>query len=327
MTTLVALSARERYVGALLGLLFGDAAGAPYETWSATRVAKDPFWLAGLSPFSYPNPWADETGIQTFPAGRPTDDSDQAVVLAKWLIACGGTDVESLFAAMRRNVLDRVSPLQAVVPALGAGTTTKRALAHRSYAEGLPLRLRKAASEFPSNGALMRSAPLALFFGNLSRFDHHIVRTACEVTHLHPEATQYTAAFVALLTCLLSGQPVAEALASSEEFCPSDFLERWREPNRLPRNPEDSPGRGAARLTLEVALFALTTTDSLFEGVRAAIAVGGDTDTYAAVAGALLGAHYGPAGIPECWQIVLDRMGGCIMRPLAHQLYELSRSR
>lgn len=327
MKALVALSARERHVGALMGLLFGDAAGAPYETWSACRVAMDPAWLDGLVPFSYPNPWADETGIPMFPAGRPTDDSDQAAVLAKWLIACGGTDVEALFTAMRRNVLDQVSPLQAVVPALGAGTTTKRALAHRSYTEGLSLRQQGAAREFPSNGALMRSAPLALFFGNLARFDHHVVRTACEVTHLHPEATHYTAAFVALLTCLLSGQSVAEALASSEGFCPPDFLERWREPNRVPRNPDDPPGRGAARLTLEVALYALTTTDSLFEGVRAAIAVGGDTDTYAAVAGALLGAYYGPAGIPEHWQVVLDRMGGCIMRMLAYQLYELSRSR
>ena len=58
-----------------------------------------------------------------------------------------------------------------------------------------------------------------------------------------------------------------------------------------------------------------------FEGcMRLAISLGHDTDTVAAVAGGLAGAHYGLAGIPERWLHGLR--GQEILRPLMQQLLD-----
>jgi ADP-ribosyl-[dinitrogen reductase] hydrolase len=56
---------------------------------------------------------------------------------------------------------------------------------------------------------------------------------------------------------------------------------------------------------LGVGLFALTKLDAYEPGVLWAISLGGDTDTNAAVAGALLGCRDGPDSIPERWLAVL----------------------
>ena len=52
--------------------------------------------------------------------------------------------------------------------------------------------------------------------------------------------------------------------------------------------------------TLGVGLLALA-ADDYVGGVLWAIGLGGDTDTNAAVAGALLGCRDGPGSIPERW--------------------------
>jgi ADP-ribosyl-[dinitrogen reductase] hydrolase len=44
------------------------------------------------------------------------------------------------------------------------------------------------------------------------------------------------------------------------------------------------------------------------DGIRRVVALGGDTDTNAAVAGALLGATHGRAALPSAWlRVLLDR--------------------
>jgi ADP-ribosylglycohydrolase len=41
------------------------------------------------------------------------------------------------------------------------------------------------------------------------------------------------------------------------------------------------------------------------EGIRYVVALGGDTDTNAAVTGALLGSLHGPASLPDTWLVSL----------------------
>lgn len=58
---------------------------------------------------------------------------------------------------------------------------------------------------------------------------------------------------------------------------------------------------GAVWPCLGSAVWALRTTTSYEEAVRAAVDLGGDTNTVAAVTGGLAGAAYGPAAIPNHW--------------------------
>lgn len=57
--------------------------------------------------------------------------------------------------------------------------------------------------------------------------------------------------------------------------------------------------------SLEAALWCFWTTDAFEEAVLAAVNLGDDADTTAAVCGQIAGAFYGADGIPSEW---LDRL-------------------
>ncbi|HEY4510951.1 MAG TPA: ADP-ribosylglycohydrolase family protein, partial [Candidatus Paceibacterota bacterium] len=87
------LSRRDRSVAAMLGVLAGDALGAPYETWKPDAIQADMERRGGLVPFDYMDPWKKRTR-SPFPMGRPTDDSDLTAALAISLVEKGGLDEE-----------------------------------------------------------------------------------------------------------------------------------------------------------------------------------------------------------------------------------------
>ena len=63
----------------------------------------------------------------------------------------------------------------------------------------------------------------------------------------------------------------------------------------------DGPDRGFALFTAGIALQVVGEGLGFEEGLRHVVGLGGDTDTNAAVAGALLGARHGRAAIPPAW--------------------------
>lgn len=317
------LSKQHRYQGTLVAVQYGDAAGAPYESWFREKILADLSVRGGLLPFDYRSPWPHEDDGTLRPAGLPTDDADQSTLLAQWLIAYRGKNPADLYQRLRWCVVGQKSPLQSQVRASGTGRNTKLMLeGFPTYAESQ--RRPVNSGEFPSNGCLMRSASLGLFFGSLTAVDPALVRVACEITHRHPLAYECTLAYIALLTSLLEGHCPSEALRLSRKRYVenSELCVVWDNPARTPEDPGKWPRRGAAIFTLQVAVWALMTTSSLEEGIRKAIEVGGDTDTYAAVAGGLLGARYGVQGVPKVWRDTL--LGGDIILGLADQLYDIA---
>ena len=118
----------------------------------------------------------------------------------------------------------------------------------------------------------------------------------------------------------LEGLDVDHSIRSHVGFCLADGV--CMHAATKPRDPEEWPGRGAALLTLHVGLWALTHAANFREGLTMVAEIGGDTDTYGAVAGGLLGARFGIEGIPSEWREVL--MGHDVMVSLADQLYDLA---
>ena len=66
-----------------------------------------------------------------------------------------------------------------------------------------------------------------------------------------------------------------------------------------------APTKGSTLFTAGIALQVAGEGLGFEDGLRYVVGLGGDTDTNAAVAGALLGALHGVAAIPEPW---LDRL-------------------
>ena len=69
--------------------------------------------------------------------------------------------------------------------------------------------------------------------------------------------------------------------------------------------PIDGPDMGFTLFTAGIALQVAGEGLGFEEGLRYVVGLGGDTDTNAAVAGALLGAAHGPEDIPAEWLAVL----------------------
>jgi ADP-ribosyl-[dinitrogen reductase] hydrolase len=65
---------------------------------------------------------------------------------------------------------------------------------------------------------------------------------------------------------------------------------------------------GFALFTAGIGLQTAADAPGFEEGLRRVVALGGDTDTNAAVAGALLGARYGREALPSPWlETLADR--------------------
>ena len=70
----------------------------------------------------------------------------------------------------------------------------------------------------------------------------------------------------------------------------------------------DGPDMGFALFTAGIGLQVAAEAPGFEEGLRRVVALGGDTDTNGAVAGALLGAMHGRAALPLPWlRVLLDR--------------------
>lgn len=323
------ISKRDRYRGALVGVLAGDALGAPYETWKADAIAKDMEHRGGLMPFDYPNPWAKTEPPSMFEAGRPTDDSDHTAALAESLIALRGLSPEDLLIRLRHVVFDHVSPLWSG-KAFGAGGTTRDTLS------GDPIRVaRGRANTIGTNGSLMRSVPMALWlhgkfshirvFNDATKMFHHpseLIFMMSDVTHTHPHAKDACWMYSNILDSILSGEDFTPHTSARITSLEHRVRLRLDDAYDFPVDPGAWPARGAAEFSLYAALWCDKHATSFADGIEKAVRIGGDTDTYAAIAGGLLGARYGIDAIPSEWQKVLKGQGKMI--EYADALYDMA---
>jgi ADP-ribosyl-[dinitrogen reductase] hydrolase len=111
------------------------------------------------------------------------------------------------------------------------------------------------------------------------------------------------------------------ALADGLEMLPAD-QDRYRRmlaADWTPESPEVP--NGSVWGCLATAVWAVRTTTNFAEAVIAAIEVGGDTDTVAAVAGGLAGGMYGIQAIPSRWTTYLH---GRVTTPDGPRTYRLA---
>jgi ADP-ribosylglycohydrolase len=127
------------------------------------------------------------------------------------------------------------------------------------------------------------------------------------VTHYDPRCVAGCIAVATAVAWLVrGGQDAEEAMqrAASAAGAVSDDVRAVIERGSS-RRPEDlrvdGADRGFVLHTVELAFSALATAPSLEEGLVDVVSRGGDTDTNACVAGALLGAKHGKRAIPDRW--------------------------
>ena len=134
-----------------------------------------------------------------------------------------------------------------------------------------------------------------------------LAREDAALTHLHPACGDASAAFVVAVShAVREGDGAQAAWSAARRWCDEaraeplviEALEAARD--AAPRC--DGPSQGWVRIALQNAFFELLHATSLEQGVVGTVRRGGDTDTNAAIAGALLGAVHGRAAVPPQWR-------------------------
>jgi ADP-ribosyl-[dinitrogen reductase] hydrolase len=276
----------DRAVGAVLGLALGDALGAPFEFHRAEEIP-DP-----IPAFEFQ--WLD------LPPGSTTDDTAMARSLARSLAERDGFDPHDLLAR-------HVAWLATDPP--DAGMQTRRALSlvapGRPPDEAARLVWEQRGPEVSAgNGSVMYCAPLGVAYAHRPEELHELAPTLSALTHWDARCRTAVTAVTLAVAALVRGdaprEAVQGAIVAVEDREGAEELEFLIEAAGS-RRRVDGPDMGFCLFTAGVGLRAVLWEGDAETSLRRVVAFGGDTDTNAAVAGALLGARHGLAGLPAAW--------------------------
>jgi ADP-ribosyl-[dinitrogen reductase] hydrolase len=259
-------------------------------------------------------------GLGAYAPGQWSDDTEMAMAIAR--VSATGADLRD------QEALDAVAEgfleWHASGPA-DIGIQTGRVLGRAARAgDGeRPGRLLTRASaalheetgRTAGNGSLMRTAPVALaHLGDADAIDA-AARAISALTHADPVAGEACALWcLALDHAVRTGEldaRVGRDRVGSGWPALLDEAER-SEPSRY------AAGNGWVVAALQAAWSAVSRATSFDDGVQRAVAGGGDTDTVAAIAGALLGARFGGSAVPARYRRVLHGWPGQRARDVTH---------
>lgn len=269
----------DKIYGSLLGLVLADALGAPFE---------------GMQPEPLREKFSNHTAAFDYALQRTslryTDDGQMAIAVAEYLAENSQVSSDGLMRGFVR----------AYQSWRGYGRGTRVLIeAYRDKADYEFM----AEHLFPGgslgNGAAMRSAPVGLrFFGDKARIWRE-AKTSAWPTHRHELGIE-GAQLIAWATSLAAGDMLITPQSLAEALLPSCttvvFDNRLKLLARV-LSPDDIAQLGNGieaheSVVTALACFALYSNDYR-EAVATAIWQGGDTDTIAAMTGALVGARVG----------------------------------
>ncbi len=274
---LVNIDVLARAQGCLLGQLAGDALGSLVEFQTPEQIRRE-----------YPNGVRElaDGGTWNTIAGQPTDDSEMALLLARMLAEQRRYDLESARQAYL-FWLDS-GPFD-------CGMTVSSGLRGRPNPDS------------QANGAMMRISPLGIF-GARHDLEHvaGLARQDAAITHPHPVCQQANALFAMAVAhairCGCGARHLYEQIVAWAENMEVDrsLLEAVRGAAEAP--PADYVHQQGWVLTaFRNAVWQLLHAPNLEEAVVDTVMRGGDTDTNAAICGALLGAVWGRNAVPNQW--------------------------
>ena len=272
----------KNVAAAWAGLMIGDALGAPAEfCYHEDIIAKYPHGIRDMVPG-----FCICTDRQP---GVVTDDTQMAYYLHLALQDANGWSRE----AARK----RYSEWLATDPP-DIGEATYDALT------GTPN------PESQGNGALMRVLPIALWAATHPDFDWQTAaREDAAITHPHPVCGDCNEVFVyALLTAMQPGKTAKDIIFSALAYAVEHELSQSVIEailNSHARPDYDGEHIGWVLIALQGAFYQLKHAGSFRNALVDVVSAGGDTDTNAAITGALLAAWGGLKCIPRHWLSVV----------------------
>ncbi|MFW5471621.1 ADP-ribosylglycohydrolase family protein [Knoellia sp. CPCC 206435] len=304
----------DRACGVLVGAACGDALGAGYEFGTAAlpgpnrRVGMIGGGLGGFAP----GEWTDDTSQTYAVAAAAATGADLRTPGALDHIARGLAD---WFAGGPPDVGVQTRHVLATAGAEATAETMTR------VAAALHARTGRASG----NGSLMRTSAVALaHLGDPVALVEAAMGVSA-LTHADPRAQQACALWcLAIRHAVLTGQ--IPNLTDCIRPLPQESHDFWtaRADEAERREPESFEHNGYVVTALQAAWSAITHTPvpanapsrgtfgchHLTDALERAVRIGGDTDTVASIAGALLGARWGASAVPARWRAILHGWPG-----------------
>lgn len=321
---------RNRFRGCLLGGAVGDALGAPVEFLHIDEIEQ-----------VYGNKGIRDYASAYGKLGAITDDTQMALFTAEAMLAAevasaqfrsgldffraasdsyqrwlatqehagrpGGPKEMSSWLFQQRRLFSRRAP----------GATCLSSL------EVLHGRAGRASNDSKGCGAVMRSAPVGMYFAHELRRENsrpvtitkifETARDLASITHGHPTGCLTAGVFAVVVGLLLSGHELPEAIETAKDelhkhiFFKETLLaiERAEKLAKArPRQREALREMGKAFVAeeaLAMSLYCALSAENFTEGVILAVNHSGDSDCTGSMTGNLLGAIHGVEAIPDKW--------------------------
>ncbi|MEZ4449389.1 MAG: O-acetyl-ADP-ribose deacetylase [Nannocystaceae bacterium] len=305
-----AVDLRGRLLGGLVGLVVGDAIGVPVEFHRRETLDRQPL--------------TDMIGHGTHgqPPGTWSDDSSLALATAASL--CAGYDPRDIMGRFLAWLEGGEYRPHGEV--FDVGITTSQAI--RRFRDGAPPPWGGAQENDNGNGSLMRLMPLSCA---VHRLDPAVILArsfeVSALTHAHLRSQLCCAYFSLLIAAILDGADLKAAMRRASRTLrpqvPADeaaILRRLLDGSVVDADRSAIRGSGYVLHCLEASLWAAARHPTYASAVLAAANLGEDTDTTAAVTGAICGALHGLEAIPRRWRDGLAR--GDYVLDLATRLTE-----
>lgn len=325
-------TSHDRAHGALLGLALGDALGMPTQSLSRTSIRERYNRINGLVDATPDQPIAP-----SMPAGSITDDTEQAIILAHLLIE-GGGHVDPLALADALLDWERSMIRRGSLDLLGPSTR----LALRNLQDGMPPD--ETGSTGTTNGAAMRIAPVGVAYRPGAALEDAVVESG-RVTHNTGLGIAGASAVATAVSSGIEGLGPHEAVdraisaarrgaARGHWVAGASIAERTVVFRDSIRNLADDAFDtflydvvGSSVQSQESVVCALLIADhdasDPWRALTRAASLGGDTDTIAAMTGAILGACHGTTAFPTDATQKVESVSGLSLHPITDQLLTL----
>ncbi|ODV56995.1 MULTISPECIES: ADP-ribosylglycohydrolase family protein [Lysinibacillus] len=284
---------KERLFATLYGGIVGDLMGVPVEF-----KKRGTFHVEDVMGY----------GTYNQPPGTWSDDTSLTLCLVENIIEKGDTRslMDKFVRYMEQGYLTPFGEM------FDIGITTAEAVS--SYKKGVvPEQCGKTGEFDNGNGTLMRIAPLVFVLINEDDFKKRkaLIQQYTMITHSHPRSIVGSIIYIELLLSLYKSNSLELALnevytllqnnLQDELHTELNAYSRIFEENFLRISEDEINSSGYIVHSLEAAIWSVGHASTFKEAILKAVNLGEDTDTIAAITGALAGMCYQMEGIPTDW--------------------------
>lgn len=280
----------------VLGFAVGDSLGVPVEFVSREELSSNP--VVDM----------EENGTHNQVKGTWSDDTSMLIATMDGIIECKEINYKKImdnfclwYSGKKYNPHDVLFDI---------GITTSVAI--NNYINGKDINSCGVDGYYDNgNGSLMRILPLSYYFmeNNISDMEmSSIVNSLSSLTHAHSISCLGCYLYTRFIMFLLAGKSIKDSYLSLGNLDLSMYdldtvsvYKRVLSGELIDLSVDKIKSSGFVVSTLEASLWCNLTSSSYSDAVLKAVNLGEDTDTVAALTGAIAGINYGVESIPKNW--------------------------